>query len=110
MQGTFTGKASLNKMESKYPYYSSGKTKNGDKYHRFNLAVTDDKNNRITVELFGMVQDEIKTMNTDKRAKHLADSLSAIISTKKRQTRYGTTVTIIQAILRQWMRTDIFGM
>lgn len=65
MQGTFTGKASLNKMESKYPYYSSGKTKNGDKYHRFNLAVTDDKNNRITVELFGMVQDEIKTMNAD---------------------------------------------
>ena len=65
MNGTFTGKASLNKMESKFPYYSSGKAKNGAKYHRFNLAVTDDKNNRAMLELFGMVQDEIKTMNTD---------------------------------------------
>ena len=65
MNGTFTGKATLNKMDSKFPYYSSGKTKNGDKYHRFNLAVTDDKNNRAMLELFGMVQDEIKTMNTD---------------------------------------------
>ena len=64
MNGTFTGKASLNKMESKFPYYSSGKTKNGDKYHRFNLAVTDDKNNRAMLELFGMIQKEIKTMNT----------------------------------------------
>lgn len=65
MNGTFTGTASLNKMDSKFPYYSSGKTKNGEKYHRFNLAVTDDKNNRVMLELFGMVQDEIKTMDTD---------------------------------------------
>lgn len=72
MNGTFTGKASLNKMESKFPYYSSGKTKNGDKYHRFNLAVTDDKNNRAMLELFGMVQDEIKTMNTDKETISIA--------------------------------------
>lgn len=65
MNGTFTGKASLNKMDSKFPCYTNGKTKNGDKYQRFNLAVTDDKNNRAMLELFGMVQKEIKTMNTD---------------------------------------------
>ena len=65
MNGTFIGTASLNKMDSKFPYYSAGKTKNGEKYHRFNLAVTDDKNNRVMLELFGMVQDEIKTMDTD---------------------------------------------
>lgn len=65
MQATFTGKVSLNKMDSKFPYYSDGTTKNGDKYHRFNLSVSDDKNNRIMTELFGMEQDEIKTMDTD---------------------------------------------
>lgn len=65
MQGTFTGKASLNSMDSKFPYYTEGKTKNGEKYHRFNLAVTDKNNNRAMLELFGMVQDEIKTMDTE---------------------------------------------
>lgn len=65
MNGTFTGKGSLNKLESKFPYYTTGKTKNGAKYNKFNLAITDDKNNRVNTELFGMVQDEIKTMNTD---------------------------------------------
>lgn len=65
MNGVFTGKAGLNKLESKFPYYATGKTKNGAKYNKFNLAVTDDKNNRVNVELFGMVQDEIKTMNTN---------------------------------------------
>ena len=65
MQGTFTGKAELNKIDSKFPYYSEGKTKDGAKYHRFNLAIVDNKNNRIMTELFGMVQKEIKTMDTD---------------------------------------------
>ena len=66
MQGTFTGKAELNRIDSKFPYYSEGKTKEtGAKYHRFNLAIVDDKNNRIMTELFGMVQKEIKTMDTD---------------------------------------------
>ena len=66
MQGTFTGRADLNKIDSKFPYYSEGKTKDGGaKYHRFNLAIVDDKNNRIMTELFGMVQKEIKTMDTE---------------------------------------------
>ena len=67
MQGTFIGKASLNKMESKFPYYTEGKAKNGAKYHRFNLAVTDKDNNRAMLELFGMVQDTIKTMDTQNK-------------------------------------------
>ena len=64
-RGTFIGKVSLNSMESKFPYYADGKTKNGDKYHRFNMAVTDDNNNRVMLELFGMKQDTIKTMDTE---------------------------------------------
>lgn len=90
MNGTFTGKASLNKMDSKYPYYVEGKTKNGAKYNRFNLAVTDDKNNRIMLELFGMVQDEIKTMDNNNQKISIAwddrndqDYINTVASYKK---------------------------
>ena len=65
MQGTFIGKASLNSMDSKYPYYSKGDTKNGNEYHTFRVAITDSNNNRAILELFGSVQDTIYTMDND---------------------------------------------
>ena len=64
MQGSFTGKVTLNGLDSKNPYYSEG-SKDKKKYHRFNLAVTDDKGNRAYLELFGMQNDVVYTMDTD---------------------------------------------
>ena len=63
MRGNFIGKASLNKRDSKFPCYAKGDTKNGGSYNRFYIALTDNKNNRVMTELFGVKQDVIKVVD-----------------------------------------------
>ncbi len=65
MRFTFTGEIALNGLETNNPYHRTGKTAKGDKYESFNLSVVAKKNNRAYAEVFGMVQDKIKTMDTD---------------------------------------------
>lgn len=66
MRFTFTGDVALNGLDTSNPYHRTGKTsKGGDKYESFNLSVVAKKNNRAYAEVFGMVQDSIKTMDTD---------------------------------------------
>lgn len=57
----FTGKVRIQPQDSKYPAYRSGKSKGGNKYSSFNFFVNAADNNSANVELFGMVQDEIKS-------------------------------------------------
>lgn len=61
----FVGKVDLNALDSKLPYMRKGKTGKGADYASFNMSVAPEKNNRAFVEVFGMKQDVIKTMNTD---------------------------------------------
>ena len=65
MRFTFTGDLSLNGLETPNPFHRTGKTSGGDKYESFNASIAAQKNNRGYVEVFGMVQDKIKTMDTD---------------------------------------------
>ena len=65
MRFNATGSLVFNSLESKLPWKREGKTKNGDKYMSVNIAIASTKTNRMMAELFGMMSDEIKTMNTD---------------------------------------------
>lgn len=65
MKFSFTGELGLNKLESKLPWYSTGKTKKGADYKRLNLAVIKAKNNRAMTELFGQVSEALKLKDTD---------------------------------------------
>ena len=65
MRFSFTGNINLNGLETKNPYHRTGKTSSGKAYESFNLSVVAEKNNRGYAEVFGMVQDTIKTMDTD---------------------------------------------
>ena len=65
MRFNAVGSLVFNSLESKLPWKREGKTKNGDKYMSVNIAVASSKANRLMAECFGMMQDEIRTMNTD---------------------------------------------
>ena len=65
MRFNATGSLVFNSLESKLPWKREGKTKNGDKYMSVNIAVASTKANRMMCECFGMIQNEIKTMDTD---------------------------------------------
>lgn len=65
MRFNATGTLVFNSLDSKLPWKREGKTKNGDKYESLNIAVASSKANRMMCEIFGMLSDEIKTMNTD---------------------------------------------
>ena len=65
MRFNATGSLMFNSLESKLPWKREGKTKNGDKYMSVNIAIASTKANRMMGECFGMVSDEIKTMDTD---------------------------------------------
>ena len=65
MRFNATGELKFNSLESKLPWKREGKTKKGDKYTSLNIAVASTKSNRLMTEIFGMIQDEIKTMDTD---------------------------------------------
>ena len=65
MRFNATGSLAFNSLESKLPWKREGKTKNGDKYMSVNIAVASTKANRLMTECFGMISDEIKTMDTD---------------------------------------------
>jgi len=65
MRFNATGELKFNSLESKLPWKREGKTKKGDKYTSLNIAVASTKSNRLMTEIFGMMQDEIKTMDTD---------------------------------------------
>ena len=65
MRFNATGSLMFNSLESKLPWKREGKTKNGDKYMSVNIAIASTKANRMMSECFGMVSDEIKTMDTD---------------------------------------------
>lgn len=62
---SFTGEISLNALDSPNPFIRTGKTKSGDDYLTFGCAVIKEKNNRAYCELFGMVQDPIKSLDSD---------------------------------------------
>ena len=61
----FTGVMHLNKLDKPNPYIRTGKTKNGVEYKTFSTGVASAINNRAYVELFGMDNDVIKTMDKD---------------------------------------------
>ena len=65
MRFNAVGSLVFNSLESKLPWKREGKTKNGDKYMSVNIAIASTKANRMMSECFGMIQDEIKTMDTD---------------------------------------------
>ena len=65
MRFNATGNLVFNSLDSKLPWKREGKTKNGDKYESVNIAIASTKANRMMTECFGMVSDEIQTMNTD---------------------------------------------
>ena len=65
MRFNATGSLMFNSLESKLPWKREGKTKSGDKYMSVNIAIASTKANRMMTELFGMMSDEIKTMDTD---------------------------------------------
>lgn len=65
MRFNATGSLVFNSLESKLPWKREGKTKNGDKYMSVNIAIASTKANRMMAELFGMMSDEIRTMDTD---------------------------------------------
>lgn len=65
MRFNATGSLMFNSLESKLPWKREGKTKNGDKYMSVNIAIASTKANRMMGECFGIVSDEIKTMDTD---------------------------------------------
>lgn len=65
MRFNAVGSLVFNSLESKLPWKREGKTKNGDKYMSVNIAVASSKANRLMAECFGMMQDEIRTMDTD---------------------------------------------
>ena len=65
MRFNATGNLVFNSLDSKLPWKREGKTKNGDKYESVNIAIASTKANRMMSECFGMVSDEIQTMNTD---------------------------------------------
>ena len=65
MRFNATGNLIFNALDSKLPWKREGKTKNGDKYMSVNIAVASSKANRLMSECFGMVRDEIMTMDTD---------------------------------------------
>ena len=64
----FVGKLEFNALDSKLPYIRSGKTGKGNDYKSLSFSVVPDKNNRAFVETFGMVQDKIKTSDSDGKA------------------------------------------
>ena len=64
MRFNATGNLIFNALDSKLPWKREGKTKNGDKYMSVNIAVASSKANRLMSECFGMVRDEIMTMDT----------------------------------------------
>ena len=65
MRFNATGSLNFNALDSKLPWKREGKTKNGDKYMSVNIAIAPTKANRMMSECFGMMSDEIKTMDTD---------------------------------------------
>ena len=65
MRFNATGSLNFNALDSKLPWKREGKTKNGDKYMSVNIAIASTKANRMMSECFGMMSDEIKTMDTD---------------------------------------------
>ena len=65
MRFSFTGNLNLNGLETKNPFHRVGTTSSGKPYESFNVSVVAEKNNRAYTEVFGMVQDKIKTMDTD---------------------------------------------
>ena len=65
MRFSFTGNLNLNGLETKNPFHRVGTTSSGKAYESFNVSVVAEKNNRAYTEVFGMVQDKIKTMDTD---------------------------------------------
>lgn len=90
MRFNFTGKLSFNGEKTKNPWYRQGKTKSGNDYHTFNCAVVADENNREYTELFGMIQDVIKTTNLngdkieiDWNDRDDKDSISEVSSMRK---------------------------
>ena len=64
----FTGIMHLNKLDKPNPYIRTGKTKNGIEYKTFSTGIASAVNNRAYVELFGMDNDVIKTMDKDNNA------------------------------------------
>ena len=90
MRFNATGSLVFNSLESKLPWKREGKTKNGNKYMSVNIAVASTKANRLMSEAFGMIQDEIKTMNTDNEKisidwsdRNDPDVMSSVASYKK---------------------------
>lgn len=66
MYFTHVGKCALNGLETKNPYYSDGTgKKSGQHWHRFNISVEAQKNNRAFCELMGSVQNVVKTRDSD---------------------------------------------
>jgi len=65
MRFSCTGSLMFNSLDSKLPWKREGKTKNGDKYMSVNIAIASTKANRLMAECFGMISDEIKTIDTD---------------------------------------------
>lgn len=62
----FTGKLdAVTDSNAKGYFLRTGKTGKGASYKSINLPVIQEKNNRAYVELFGMVQDTIKTMDSN---------------------------------------------
>ena len=96
MRFSFTGNLNLNGLETKNPYHRTGKTSTGKPYESFNASVVAEKNNRGYVEVFGMVQDLIKTMDTDNNKVEIdwddrddPDVIKSIASFKKHVIKIG---------------------
>lgn len=69
----FTGKVTLNSLDSKIPWYRKMKTKDGKKNgFGVNLTISSAKNNRAFVESIGFEQDVIKTRDIDRNSLEVA--------------------------------------